>query len=469
MSLLSVSVLLGSCKEEFLEQQPYDAVPVGSAITTPEELQAAVNGMYASLRMSTSLSSVIQEQSFARNIPVLGDLMADNVYISSLNSGRYANFNTYSVTVSSGEASQIWRALYVQILRANTVINAGLSTNSPTVDQLKGEAYAVRALGYFELVKHFATPYTVNPEAPGVPIVTVFDQNLSPSRNTVAQVYAQIHADLDEAYRLMTVSKNSSYFTKYAAKALQARAYLFMGEGYYDEARDAALDVVNNGGFSLVPESDYVAYWQNPNPVTNKVETIFEISSDLVDNAGTNSLAYIYDQSGYGDLLVTSELYNLYSANDVRRDVIGVGKRGTEDPAYFVNKYPNTSSTVSRDNIKVIRYAEVLLTLAEAYARLDNDVQALIYLNRVATARGAAPYVSVGDQLIDDIITERRKELAFEGHRFWDLTRLNRPIVRTSQHPANARLIEVGDYRRILPIPQGELDANPNIAPNPEY
>lgn len=462
MSLLSATIMLGSCKDEFLDQTPYTAVPVATAITNSQELQAAVNGMYASMRSFEGLG---------RNIPILGDLKADNIWISTQNRGSYLGQNAYTMTGSAAEATEMWRTLYTSILRANTVINAELVATSPanqtTINQLKGEALAVRALNHFELVKHFAQPYTVNPKAEGVPVVLAFDQNASPSRNTVEQVYAQIITDLDEAFNLMTANKNSSYMTKYAAKALQARAYLYMGN--YEKAREAALEVVNNGGYTLVPAASYVNYWANPAPVSNKMETIFEISNDGVNNQGTNALAYFYDQAGYGDMLATTELYNLYEATDVRRNVITVGKRGNDNPAYIVTKYPNTANAADKDDVKIIRYAEVLLTLAEAQARTGNEVLALARLNQVATARGASAYVSSGQQLIEDILTERRKELAFEGHRYWDFMRLNRVIVRTDQHPDGARSIELDNYRRIQPIPQGELDANPNITPNPGY
>lgn len=462
MSLLSATMLLGSCKDDFLDQQPYSSVPVGTAITNAEELQAAVNGMYASLRSFEALG---------RNIPILGDLKADNIWISTQNRGSYLTQNAYTMPATAAEATEMWRTLYTSILRANTVINAELVATSPanqtTINQLKGEAYAIRALCHFELVKQFAQPYTVDPNALGVPVVTVFDQNANPARNTVGEVYTQVVADLNEAFNLMTANKNSSYMTKYAAKALQARAYLFMGD--YAKSREAALEVVNSGGFSLVSASGYVGYWSNPSPASNKVETIFEISNDGVNNQGTNSLAYFYDQQGYGDMLATNELYNLYEEDDVRKDVIIVGERGNDKPAYIVNKYTNTTNAANKDEVKIIRYAEVLLTLAESYARTGSEDLALETLNKVATTRGASAYESSGTQLIEDILTERRKELAFEGHRYWDFMRLNRVINRTDQHPAGARVIELNNHRRIQPIPQGELDANPNMKPNPGY
>ncbi|MFD3001150.1 RagB/SusD family nutrient uptake outer membrane protein [Pontibacter toksunensis] len=454
-------MLLSSCEDDFLEKEPYASVPIGSAITTTEEMQAAMNGVYASLRTF---------ETFGRNIPVLGDLLADNTFIAPTNSGRYLNQNNFTLTASSAEPTEMWNNLYETILRANTVINAELpNADADVVNQLTGEAYAVRALAYHELVKFFATPYTVDPSAPGVPIVTVYEQNAEPARSSVQQVYEQIIADYAKAYDLMEAgaAEDASYMSKYAARALQARTYLFMGD--YENAKAAALDVVTNSGYKLVTAANYVSYWKNPTPVSNMDETIFEVSIDAIDNNGSNALANIYDQGGYGDILATTDLYNTYTEGDVRLGVILVGERGNVKPAYIVNKYSNRTNPSDKDDIKVIRYSEVLLILAEAYARTGEEDKALEILNMLVVERGVAPYTSTGEQLIQDILVERRKELAFEGHRYWTLSRLNMPIARTDQQPASARLIPVDDPRRIQPIPQGEIDANPNVVQNDGY
>ena len=169
----------------------------------------------------------------------------------------------------------------------------------------------------------------------GVPIVIAYNQNSRPPRNTTKEVYEQVISDLNQAYTLMTLNQGqsitisstnttrtmtSAYLTKYAAKALLARVYQHMGD--WANARDAALDVINNSGFSLVPASDYVSYWANPASTTNRVETIFEVSSDAAANLRSNSLSNFYSLEGYGDVWVTDELYNTYSNNDVRKDVI---------------------------------------------------------------------------------------------------------------------------------------------------
>jgi hypothetical protein len=460
-----------SCKKKFLDLPPYNAVPVDQAYTTEADLSTAVNGLYSTLRNAAT---------FGRALPLKGDLMADNVYLKFGNSGRYLTYRDYNQTVANGEANDAWNALYVSIKNANQIINAEI-TSSKIVDQIKGEAYAVRGLVYFELLRNFAKPYTVDPNGLGVPIVTTFDQNLLPPRNTTKEVYNQIISDLNKAYTLMTYNVgqsftitatnstkvlNSSYFTKYAAKALLARVYQTMGD--WAAAKDAALDVITNGGFNLVSNASYVAYWANPAPSTNKVETMFEVSLDNSGNLATNALAAFYQLVGYGDAWVTTETYNQYTATDVRRQVILVNTSvSTGNTVYINNKYSNTSNAADKDDVKILRYADVILILAEAYANLNDEPNALTRLNSVATNRdpGFAGYSSSGQQLKNDIVSERRKEFAFEGYRFYDLLRLNLPIPNhtKSQFPTVLFAIATTDYHRIFPIPQAEMDVNPNI------
>jgi hypothetical protein len=467
---------LSSCKKNFSDLKPYNALPLPDALNNEAGLNTAVNGMYSGLR-STNL--------FGRTTTLKGDLMGDNVYVKPANSGRYLDFNDYNIVTANANALGVWQSAYVVIKNANTIINSTLTANA-NINQFKGEAYAVRALMYFELVRNFCQPYTVSPDAAGVPIVTTFDQNALPGRNTLKEVYALINSDLAQAFTLMTLNlngtmtitgtgtarpSNSSYFTKYAARALQAKVYAHMGD--WPNAKTAALDVVTNSGVTLVANNALVAYWKNPAPRTDKIETLFEVSSDLGNNNGTNALAYLYDSTGYGDLLVTNDLYNKYSATDVRRQVIVAPVRAGVT-VYVNNKYSNTGNANDKDDTKVLRYADVLLLLAEAYARTSDAPNALIRLNQVAQNRDAsfAGFASAGQQLIDDIIAERRKELAFEGDRFFDLQRINATINKVRrENPTVLITVAPGDFRRIFPIPQAEVDVNTTIRAqqNPGY
>ena len=462
-ALVAGALLLTACNKDFLDLKPYNQIAADVALTNESDMQAAVNGAYAALR---------DVDLFGRTIPLIGDLMADNVYIATVNSNRYLTEFNYSYLNTHANSLASWTDAYNAIMRLNNVINANIPSTAIS-NQLKGEAQTLRAIVYFYLVNIWAKPFTVDPNAEGVPIILTYDPLLLPSRSKVSEVYAQIDKDLADAFALMTnTSKNSSYVTKYVARAMQARVALFKGD--WNAARTAALDVVNNGGYSLATPANYVNYWRAAAPQSAKLETIFEITNDAVANGGFDALAYFYDATGYGDAIAADTLYNLYSATDVRKNLMTAGTKGGQQVKY-VTKYPNSGNASEKDDTKIIRYSEILLILSEAYARTNDEVNALLYLNRVAQQRDPsfAGYTSSGEQLIEDIIAERRKELAFEGNRYFDLARLNRDVVRSNlngNYPSTAPLtLPTSSNKRIWAIPQSERDANPNISQNPGY
>lgn len=441
---------LASCEKSFLELKPPTSLTPEFALATEADLQVALRGAYAGLK-STAL--------YGRSLPVLGDMMADNTYQSALNTNRYTSFNLYNYLVTDGDVSGLWTASYSVILRANNIINSPIPDNA-NIQQIKGEAYAIRALAYFNLVRYFASPYTVDPSKLGVPVITTYQADLKPERAKIADVYGLINKDLDKAYTLMTKFTNSSQFSKYSAKALQAKVYLTMGDK--TNAKTAALDVITNSGFTAITSAAHTGYWAGVAPRTDKVETLLEISFDAVANNAFDALSYIYLQSGnYGDMLCSTELYDLYETADIRKSLYATGTRGGL-ASVFVNKY--TSFTGDHSDTKVIRMSEMYLIAAEA-SYPSNTADALKYVNEVTSRRGATAIASSGSALLEDIITERRKELAFEGERYLDMQRLQRNIARSKNYPASALSIDFTNYRRIMPIPQGELDANPNIKP----
>lgn len=459
-----------SCSKSFLELTPPTSVSPEIALKTEADLLVATRGMYAGLRTGPSIGATsYAPDAFGRTIPVIGDVMADNAYQSALNTNRYTLYNGYSFVVTDANALGLWTSLYSVILRANNIINASIDTNA-NVNQYKGEAYATRALCYFTLVRYFARPYTDDPNKLGVPIITSYSADLKPERSKIADVYTLIVNDLNKAYGLMTKDYikspqyNSSQFSKYAAKGLQAKVYLTMGDMV--NAKTAALDVINNSGFKVVVAADHAAYWNNTVVRVDMMETLFEVSSDAVSNLAFDALAYLYSQAGnYGDFLVASDLYALFGTNDVRKSLYPAGNRPavpTGVPGVFINKYTGLSG--DRSDTKVLRMSEMYLIAAEASVA-TNETDARTYVNYITSRRGADPIVSTGATLYEDIINERRKELAFEGDRYLDLQRLKRDVVRSANYPATARNIAYTNYRRILPIPQVEVDANPNIKP----
>ncbi|MGZ3754205.1 MAG: RagB/SusD family nutrient uptake outer membrane protein [Mucilaginibacter sp.] len=467
--LCAAVIGLTSCKKSFLNELPPTAIPVTTSIKTEGDMSDAVNGMYSSLRSINC---------FGANLQIIGDELADNTYISSTNSGYYLSEENYVLISTNGEASGIYSQCYYSILQANRIIAASVPSSN-NVLQLKGEAYAARALNYLALVTTFATPATVSTSALGVPINNspeyVTGAFIKPARATVGAVYKQIISDLDSAYLLMPATgttlhpTSSDYISKYAAKAIESRAYLY--EGDYTDAITAAQLVVQNGGYTLASAANLVSYWSNPAAISTKVETIFELENNLATNNGFQSFDNFYNQGGYGQNLVFDALYAKYSATDARQKLFLLNQPSR--PGVVLNKWVNTLNGADRDNIKIIRYSEVLLNLAEAYARTGDDLNGQKYVNMVAQTRDPSfiGYTSIGAQLASDIVTERQKELVGEGFRWNDLNRLQLPINRPTQTGAISFLatIPVGDYRRLFPIPQFEIDVNKATVQNPGY
>ena len=164
-------------------------------------------------------------------------------------------------------------------------------------------------------------------------------------------------------------------------------------------------------------------------------------------------------------MLCADDLYASFESTDVRRALYPTGTRGGV-ASVFVAKYPVITGDVN--DTKVVRLSEMYLIAAEA-SLPSSEADALKYLNTITAARNASAVTATGSALFEAVITERRKELAFEGERFNDLQRLKRGITRSTNYPSTARSIEFGNFRRILPIPQVELDANPNMVKNPGY
>ncbi len=450
---LLLNVLFSSCKKDFLNQPPSTSINAGDALKTDVDLLTALTGTYAGMRVS---------QLYGRALPLLGDLQADNVFVSTRNSGRYTGHNNYSFVVTNADVLGIWENGYRVILRANNVINADPVVSSQAdVDQYKGEAYAIRALIYFELVKTFARPYTDNPAGPGVPIVLNFDIDKKPARATVEEVYTQILSDLDKAYTLMNQQPTTARFSKYAARTLAAKVNLFKGTPEsFQLAYDEATEVITGSGTSLLTIAGFTAYWESVRPQTSAAvtETLFELISDQIDNAGFDELPNFYLQDGYGDGLTTRSFYDSFSNTDVRKTLIIKGARtSAENPAYIINKYPDVANKGGK---KILRLSDAYLIAAEAAYQLNRPSDALNYLQTLVAERDPAAVVNeTGAALFDRIITERRKELAFEGDRFSTLNRLKRDI--TNRGSTSAPTVVYSNYRRVAPIPQSELDRNP--------
>lgn len=457
--VVMAGLALGSCSKSFVDKTAAGNLSTTEALSTPQLLQSDLVGLYSELR---------NVDQYGRDFPVVGDLMADNTFLESRNTGRYVYQFAYTVPTIDAVTLSMWQESYNGILDANQIIDAQVTG----ADAVKAQAYAIRALLYFKLVNIFAQPYTLDSTGMGVPLVLHYDVTAEPGRSSVAAVYKQIVSDLQTALVSAPDYVNSVFLSKYAIEALLARAYMYMGD--YNDALNSAVDVINSSPFTLVQPGAFKAFWADPNVHTDAVEVMFEIDCDAINNNGFDDLGGIYI-NGYQDIYCSLQLAQLFTATDVRSQLLIFGQTKGGANAYLVNKYPNAENT-DRDNPKVIRLAEVYLIAAESAARLGDNTDALVFVNALAELRDPSftGYTDVGPALIADIIQERRKELAFEGDRLYDMQRCGLDINRGTNDGAAAGdglSIQFPNDLRVAPIPEQEILRNPTIASqqNPGY
>ena len=361
-----------------------------------------------------------------------------------------AEFSGTSIDFISEE---VWTEIYESINRTNSVINADLEFSAVIQDQanqILGEAYALRGLAHFDVCRIYAQHYGFSGGGshPGVPIVTSFDPDAEPPRSSVSQVYDAVIADFTQAIGLLNENRGTEYFSKEAVQALLARVHFYKED--YGQAEAFADQVIASSEVTLTSNESYLDTWA---ATDESPDAIFDVVMTTEDNNGADALGRMYINEGYGDYLPSQDLLDILDTTDLRSqlfkfdETLGGGMFGD----FRVNKFP---STTGEDNTPVIRLAEVYLIRAEARARNGNEAGALEDLMAIRSrAWPTAPAVTAsGDALIEEIITERRRELAFEGHRLWDLMRLKRMVMRNDCTSPICEIPYPND-RFILPIP----------------
>jgi hypothetical protein len=437
---LTLIALLVSCD---LDVKPVDSVVEGDAITDAASVQALLIGGYNALSDNDLYGGWIQMTS---------DLLGTNYDVNW--GGTF--FDPRDIwqkvmTANNGQAQLTWTEGYEAINIANVVLaNLDKADNDPVIE---GEAKFIRGVLYFELVRLFAKDWADGDPSVnlGVPLKLeptnmVYDPNQNfISRNTVEEVYDQVLADLQDAEANLPES-NGFFATTWAAKAMLARVHLQRRE--YDLARIKANDVIESGYFSLADRADRSFNLQN-----NTDEDIFAIQ--VTNQDGINDLQTFYASrsfNGRRDIRIRSEFYDLFDPSDERLTLL-IYEDGTSG-RLLSGKYKDQFA-----NISIIRLAEMYLVRAEGNL-LAGGVQ--VGPNtpgedlQVLRDRAKAP-AAPASPTIDDIMLERKFELAFEGHFVHDIRRREATIDQFGPIEWNADEL-------VLPIPQREMDSNPALS-----
>ncbi|WP_113926321.1 RagB/SusD family nutrient uptake outer membrane protein [Cognataquiflexum aquatile] len=492
--VLAGSFLITSC-DDLLQVDPRTAIDANGALNTPDAVNAALNSVYARLRPVSN---------YGRDLLALSDALAD-VGVTTSNSGRLINENNNQPNAHFGAG--FWQNSYFAINEANLIIAALPTVEGASAAQLarwEGEAKFLRALYYFDLVKVYSyIPTAVY--APGVtdeggiPLVLegviTSDAALSRQspRSTVDQVYAQIYTDLESAKTLLT-SRGTQFASSAAASALLSRVALYKGD-WAKAAAEATTALASNVGTVLAGQA-YVNGWRaDINP-----ESMFEVRFAIAaESIGVNeSLQTSYttllsltanknSQGGWGDFIPNATVRGFFGLtqlqignpasdnnnwdvtrnSDIRAFLYTTGNtvRGAGRQIECI-KFASKNGFAYGDNVPVIRKSEMHLNRAEAnYHIPGNEASALTELNAFKALRGLPAVSLSGQALLDEILLERFKEFAFEGQRWFDLKRYGRNVVKTTP----VVNLTFDDFKILPPIPQREVDGNPNLNQNRGY
>lgn len=483
--LISAALLalisFNSC-EKFLELEPQsESIAVTNTnadsifFKSASEVEAALAGVYADFK----------NEYYQLDYFVNGDAQSDDAYAGGDNPANF-QIDDYKLDATNTNVSRDWAYLYSTIGKANTVINNTLQVNDPALTsgrkaEIIGEASFIRAFMYFQLVQLWGDVPLQLTE-----VKTISADNLDeiypiifPARSPQAEIYRQILADLQTALANVRVTApHKGFVTKGAVNAMLAKVYATQAPQDWNKVKEYC-DAVIAGGYSLLP--DYEQLWNNQQE--NSAEAIFEINYNggISDGNWGTKIFRGLDWKKFN--LPSNDLVKAFDAEgDTKRknasivflDVSGkwsdIHWPQTQYP--FINKYRNFNEG-SNQNYIFIRLADILLLKAEALNELGDQPGAAALVNQIRNRVSLANTTASSQaDLRLAIEKERRLELAFEGHRWYDLKRTGRaiPVMNVAVGPNDVNLgYNLTEARLVWPIPQAELDKNSKLTQNDGY
>ncbi len=431
---------LAACDKE-LDLEPAQNISEDLALSTDANVKSVLLGAYDGLALDGLFGG-----NTMRDAELMG---ADGEirWVGTFEGPRFVFF--HQQIANNFEAENLWVGGYYTINICNNVLSALEVVNEDDRAQVEGEARWIRAMTYFQLVRFYGQAYEPgggNSQL-GVPLVLTPTREIAEgsfvTRNTVEECYAQILDDLTQAKSLLP-EENGVLASKYTAAATLARVYLQMGR--YAEARDNASEVIESGLYSLV--SDYAAEWNNDDNSSEDIYAVQISSQDFTES--TLVVFYSIPEFGGrdGDIEILQKHLDLYDPADARLALHYNGAAAMRTGKWR-NQYRNQP---------VIRLAEMYLIRAEGNFRLGTSIGASVDDDFNATHTRAGLTAKSGVTL-DDILLERRLELAHEGHRLHDIKRLK----------GTADGLNWDDDKLLYPIPAREIEANKNLQQNDGY
>ncbi len=461
LALITVtSLAVTGCKED-LAITPSDTIDANTVFVNVADLETGAVGVYAGLdNPDIALSARLSDENY---YPI-----ENNANVSGLS-------YRWEIDPDLGDIATAWSPNYTIIYRANRilrVIDAIPTTSTAEVTQkarIKGEMLALRAFVHLQILKAYAENYT--PTGLGIPYLSDFEDDPRkslPARTTVGDNFSKILADLASAKSLMPSNfANVNRITLKAISAIEARVFLYQKD--WDKAIVAATEVIN--GTPLATRAQFPGIWTD----ANNSEVIWKLKRE----SGSSAIGTVFrNTAGLVYLAAAPKLINSYDqSNDIRfNSYIKIDNdRTANQTKNLVVKYVGSSGLVNINDLKLFRTSEAYLIRAEAYAQKNRYQDAVNDINDLREARitghvDAAAY-SGTPSAIADIYSERFKELAYEGHRYFDLRRQGMAIDRNpiaSDDNSSGKLTLLPTAKEyILPVPGPELRSNPNMDQTP--
>ncbi|MEM9916543.1 MAG: RagB/SusD family nutrient uptake outer membrane protein [Bacteroidota bacterium] len=486
--LFSVLFLVSACQKDFLERNPLDQITEEKFYNTAEDARRAVLAVYAPM----------QAVNWYGKSWMITEIPADNSTTGG-NDPDFSPIDNFTINPDNGPNAEFWTEHFRLVTLANQVI-----TKVPPIDMdedqkkaIIAEASFLRAFAYFDLVRIYG-------DVPIIQQVPTLASDLQVVRDPVEEVYDFIVADLEKgiadlppAYTGLDLGRA----TRGAAQALLAKVYLTMKK--FDEAIELSREIIAEGRYRLM--DDFAENWLKET-TDNNAESIFQVqyagcgpvgtgnacqaffapwgqnitrNSDgwgsqiptgpSIDNPGT-TVKDIYEEEDlrkYHTIMAPNDFYPMINAQDggYTYPTEGASRSGISIKKYVIGGGPDVCFMTTPQNVHVIRYADVLLTLAEATCRRNGGItvtpDVVEAFNAVRTRAGLE---EVGSVTTEMVFEERRKEFAFENQRWFDLLRMDNTIEIMRLHGKNMQ-----EFHRLFPIPSEERAINPKLDQNLGY
>jgi len=481
--LLIVAFLSQSCSEDFLNLEPISSSTTGNSYNTEKDIEAALVSVYNSLH----------NEFYIWDNVLMGDVRSDNCYAGPPDDVDIWAYDQLTITSNNVRIFNNWRDFYRGISKANTVIDkiediADFSESRKF--EIIGEAKFLRAFFYFDLVKQYG----------GVPIVeatgSADPEQIQLPRNSIEEVYQFIINDLEVAltnlpdYYGEDTNVDKGRVNKGTVNALLAKVWAQHPSHDYSKVIKYADAVINSvNGYQLL--GDYKSLFDGYN--YNNSESIFEaqfIGGTPQGNWGPQ-LFLPPSISGDGWRKYATPSKDLVNAYTQELDLVRMDSNIIFETVPWVDEYYNADRQLNQvafsykqknadgwnsgDQVYFIRLADILLLKAEAMAYLEQGDRGRSIVNQIRNRANLENTTASDTEMLNAILLERRLELALESHRWDDLVR-NDKVLETmnglqelnliSNQYVNYNMIE---EKKLLPIPLGEIDRNPNLNQNPGH